>query len=40
VAVHRLNRKEYTAPVRDLLALEIDGRDLLPADEVQLATVP
>ena len=33
VAVHRLNRSEYTNAVRDLLALEIDGRSLLPADE-------
>ena len=32
-AVHRLNRAEYTNAVRDLLALEIDGRSLLPADE-------
>src|SRR5262245_53957026 len=33
VLVHRLNRTEYTNAVRDLLALEIDGRSLLPADE-------
>ena len=33
VVVHRLNRTEYTNAVRDLLALEIDGRSLLPADE-------
>jgi hypothetical protein len=26
VAVHRLNRAEYTAAVRDLLALDIDGK--------------
>jgi hypothetical protein len=32
VPVHRLNRTEYTNAVRDLLALEIDGRSLL-ADE-------
>ena len=32
-AVHRLNRAEYTNAVRDLLALEIDGRLLLPADD-------
>ena len=32
-AVHRLNRAEYTNSVRDLLALEVDGRALLPADE-------
>jgi uncharacterized protein DUF1592/uncharacterized protein DUF1588/uncharacterized protein DUF1595/uncharacterized protein DUF1585/uncharacterized protein DUF1587 len=31
--VHRLNRTEYTNAVRDLLALEIDGRSLLPSDE-------
>src|SRR5579872_3261622 len=31
-AVHRLNRAEYTNAVRDLLALDIDGRALLPAD--------
>jgi hypothetical protein len=33
VAVHRLNRVEYTNAVRDLLGLEIDGRSLLPADD-------
>ena len=33
VIVHRLNRTEYANAVRDLLALEIDGRSLLPADE-------
>ena len=32
-AVHRLNRTEYVNAVRDLLALEVDGRALLPADE-------
>ena len=31
--VHRLNRTEYTNAIRDLLALEIDGRELLPADD-------
>ena len=31
--VHRLNRTEYSNSVRDLLALEIDGRSLLPADD-------
>ena len=30
---HRLNRVEYGNAVRDLLALEIDERELLPADE-------
>ena len=33
VPVHRLNRTEYANAIRDLLALEIDGRALLPADE-------
>jgi hypothetical protein len=33
VIVHRLNRTEYGNAVRDLLALEVDGRSLLPADE-------
>jgi Protein of unknown function (DUF1587)/Protein of unknown function (DUF1595) len=32
VPVHRLNRAEYTNAIRDLLALEVDGRALLPAD--------
>ena len=32
-AVQRLNRSEYENAVRDLLALEVDGRALLPADE-------
>jgi mono/diheme cytochrome c family protein len=32
VAVHRLNRTEYTAAVRDLLGLDIDGKALLSAD--------
>ena len=32
-AVHRLNRTEYVNAIRDLLALEIDGRALLPADD-------
>ena len=31
-AIHRLNRTEYTNAIRDLLALEIDGRALLPPD--------
>jgi hypothetical protein len=31
-AVHRLNRAEYTNAIRDLLALDIDGKALLPAD--------
>jgi mono/diheme cytochrome c family protein len=33
VAVHRLNRTEYTNAVRDLLGLEVDGKALLWADE-------
>ena len=32
-AVHRLNRAEYTNAVRDLLATDIDGASLLPANE-------
>ena len=32
--IHRLNRTEYTNAIRDLLALEIDGRELLPADDL------
>ena len=31
-AIHRLNRAEYTNAIRDLLALEVDGRALLPPD--------
>ena len=33
-SVHRLNRSEYTNAVRDLLALEVDGPSLLPADDL------
>jgi hypothetical protein len=33
VIVHRLNRTEYANAVRDLLALDVDARSLLPADE-------
>ena len=33
VVIHRLNRTEYTNTIRDLLALDVDGRALLPADE-------
>jgi Protein of unknown function (DUF1592)/Protein of unknown function (DUF1588)/Protein of unknown function (DUF1587)/Protein of unknown function (DUF1585)/Protein of unknown function (DUF1595)/Planctomycete cytochrome C len=33
VAVHRLNRTEYTNSIRDLLGLQIDGKTLLSADE-------
>ena len=32
-AVHRLNRTEYGNAVRDLLSLEVDITDLLPADD-------
>ena len=31
--IHRLNRAEYTNAIRDLLDLEIDGREYLPADD-------
>jgi len=31
--VHRLNRAEYANAIRDLLALQIDGQTLLPADD-------
>ena len=31
--LHRLNRTEYANSIRDLLALEIDPRTLLPADD-------
>jgi hypothetical protein len=30
--VHRLNRTEYGNAIRDLLALDVDARDLLPGD--------
>jgi hypothetical protein len=33
VAMHRLNRAEYTNAIRDLLALDIDSRSMLPADD-------
>ena len=33
---HRLNRTEYTNVIRDLLALEIDATELLPADDADL----
>ena len=32
-AIHRLNRTEYGNAIRDLLALDIDVADLLPADD-------
>src|SRR5204862_6504308 len=31
--LHRLNRSEYGAAVRDILALDIDATSLLPADD-------
>ena len=34
IELHRLNRKEYANAVRDLLAVEIDAGELLPADDV------
>jgi mono/diheme cytochrome c family protein len=34
IVLHRLNRKEYARAVRDLLAVEIDAGELLPADDV------
>jgi len=33
VVLHRLNRKEYANAVRDLLAVEINGNELLPEDD-------
>ncbi|MBN1238383.1 MAG: DUF1587 domain-containing protein, partial [Gammaproteobacteria bacterium] len=33
VAFHRLNRSEYRNAVRDLLALDVDVSELLPADD-------
>lgn len=33
VGVHRLNRTEYTNAIRDLLALDIDSRTLIAADD-------
>jgi Protein of unknown function (DUF1592)/Protein of unknown function (DUF1588)/Protein of unknown function (DUF1585)/Protein of unknown function (DUF1587)/Protein of unknown function (DUF1595)/Planctomycete cytochrome C len=35
VAVHRLNRSEYTNAIRDLLDLDVDGRKLLSADDAE-----
>ena len=34
LVLHRLNRKEYTNAVRDLLAVEFDADAVLPADDV------
>jgi mono/diheme cytochrome c family protein len=33
VVLHRLNRREYTNAVRDLLAVDFDAREVLPADD-------
>ncbi len=32
-AIHRLNRTEYNNAIRDLLAIDLDVRELLPGDE-------
>ena len=32
-AIHRLNRAEYANAIRDLLAIEVDARSLLPAED-------
>jgi mono/diheme cytochrome c family protein len=34
LVLHRLNRKEYANAVRDLLAVDFDAEDVLPADDV------
>jgi mono/diheme cytochrome c family protein len=34
VVLHRLNRKEYANAVRDLLAVDIDANEYLPADDI------
>lgn len=34
IAIHRLNRKEYQNSIADILALEVNAEDLLPADTV------
>ncbi|MEP7352179.1 MAG: DUF1592 domain-containing protein [Acidobacteriota bacterium] len=34
VVLHRLNRKEYENAVRDLLAVEVKGSELLPQDDI------
>ncbi len=33
-ALHRLNRAEYENAIRDLLALDVDSAELLPADDI------
>jgi mono/diheme cytochrome c family protein len=34
LVLHRLNRKEYTNAIRDLLAVDFDASEVLPADDV------
>jgi mono/diheme cytochrome c family protein len=34
VVLHRLNRKEYSNAVRDLLAVDFEARDVLPPDDI------
>src|SRR5262245_28484721 len=34
IVLHRLNRKEYSNAVRDLLAVDFDARDVLPPDDI------
>jgi hypothetical protein len=34
VVLHRLNRKEYANAVRDLLAVDFDAEEVLPADDI------
>jgi mono/diheme cytochrome c family protein len=34
VVLHRLNRKEYTNAVRDLLAVDFNAAEILPADDI------
>ena len=34
VVLHRLNRKEYSNAVRDLLSVDFDARDVLPPDDI------
>jgi mono/diheme cytochrome c family protein len=35
LVLHRLNRKEYANAVRDLLAVDFDASEVLPADDVE-----
>jgi mono/diheme cytochrome c family protein len=34
VTLHRLNRAEYTASIKDLFDIDIDATDLLPSDDI------